>query len=120
MVASHCREVESPRHRVDFKQESLRTRLRSCLKHSSRKVAALIPYEVIGFFNLPNPSSRTMSLGFTQLLAEMNTRNLPWGNGRPARKANSFTAIYEPIFWISWGLDVSELYGHQGLLQGEF
>jgi hypothetical protein len=32
-----------------------------------------------GFFNWPNPSSRTMALGSTQLLTEMSTRNLPWG-----------------------------------------
>jgi hypothetical protein len=36
------------------------------------------PYEV-DFFNLPNPSSRTMALGSTQPLTEMSTRNLPWG-----------------------------------------
>jgi hypothetical protein len=29
------------------------------------KVAGSIPYEVIKFFNLPNPSSRTMALGST-------------------------------------------------------
>jgi hypothetical protein len=28
------------------------------------------------FFNLPNPSSRTMALGSTQPLREMSTRNL--------------------------------------------
>jgi hypothetical protein len=31
------------------------------------------------FFNLPNPSSRTMALGSTQPLTEMSTRNLPGG-----------------------------------------
>jgi hypothetical protein len=30
-----------------------------------------------GFFNLPNPSCRTMVLGSTQLLTEMSIRNLP-------------------------------------------
>jgi hypothetical protein len=34
------------------------------------------PEEVIGFFNLPNPSSRTMVLGSTQPLTEMSTRNV--------------------------------------------
>jgi hypothetical protein len=34
-------------------------------------------------------------LGFTQLLTEMSTRNLPEGKGRPARKAD-LTAICEP------------------------
>jgi hypothetical protein len=46
---------------------------------TSRKVAGLIPDEVIGFFNLPNPSSRTMALGSTQPLTEMSTTNLPGG-----------------------------------------
>jgi hypothetical protein len=27
----------------------------------------------------------------------LNTRNLPVGKGRPARKADNLTAIYEPI-----------------------
>jgi hypothetical protein len=74
-------------------------RYRSWLRHyaASRKVAGSIPDEVIGFFNLPNSSSRTMPLGSTQLLTEMNTRNLPWAEGQPARKAGSLTAVCEPI-----------------------
>jgi hypothetical protein len=35
-----------------------------------------VPDEV-DFFNVPNPSSRTMALGSTQPLTEMSTRNLP-------------------------------------------
>jgi hypothetical protein len=52
----------------------------SWLRHyaTSQKVTCSSPYEV-DFFNLPNPSSRTMALGLTQLLAEMSTRNLPGG-----------------------------------------
>jgi hypothetical protein len=50
-----------------------------------------------GFLNLPNPSSRTMVLGSTQPLTEMSTRNIPLGKGRPVRKADSLTAICEPI-----------------------
>jgi hypothetical protein len=38
-----------------------------------------IPDEVIEFFNLPNPSSRTTALGSTQPLRVMSTRNLPGG-----------------------------------------
>jgi hypothetical protein len=53
---------------------------------------------LIFFFNLPNPSSRNMTLGSTQPLTEMSTRNLPGGKGRPAHKADKFTAICEPIF----------------------
>jgi hypothetical protein len=48
------------------------------------------------FFNLPNPSSRTVTLGPTQLITEMITRNVPRGKGRPARKADNLTVICEP------------------------
>jgi hypothetical protein len=60
------------------------------------QAAGLIPDEVIRIFNWPNPSSRTVALGSTQPLREMSTRNLPGGKGRPARKADNFTAICEP------------------------
>jgi hypothetical protein len=46
---------------------------------TSRKVAGSIPDEVPRFFNLPNPSSRTMTLALTQPLKEVTTRNLPAG-----------------------------------------
>jgi hypothetical protein len=55
-----------------------------------------VPMRWILFFNLPNPSSRTMALGSTQPLTEMSTRNLPGGKGRPARRADNLTAICEP------------------------
>jgi hypothetical protein len=72
------------------------------LRHyaTSRKVAGSIPDEVIGFFfffDLPNPSSRTMALGSTQPLTEMSTKNLLGGKGRLARKADNLIAICEPI-----------------------
>jgi hypothetical protein len=57
----------------------------------SRTVRGSIPDEVIGFFNLPNPSSRTMALGSTQPLIFLR------GKERPVRKADNLTAIYEPI-----------------------
>jgi hypothetical protein len=60
-----------------------------------------IPDEV-GFFSLPNSSSRTMALGSTQLLTEMSTRNIHGGKGRPARKADNFTAICEPTVYKMW------------------
>jgi hypothetical protein len=44
-----------------------------------------------------NPSNRTMVLGSTQPLTEMNTRNLPGGKKWPARRADNLTAICEPI-----------------------
>jgi hypothetical protein len=60
-------------------------------------VGSIIADEGIGIFNLPNPSSRTISLGSTELLKEMSTRNLPGGKGSPAPKADNLSAICEPI-----------------------
>jgi hypothetical protein len=76
------------------------TRCRSWLRHcaTSRKVAGLIPNKVTGFFNWPNPSSRTMAPGSTQPLTEMSTRNLLRDKVWPACKADNLTATYEPIF----------------------
>jgi hypothetical protein len=42
-------------------------------------------------------SSRIMALVSSQPLIEMSTRNLPGGNGWPAHRAVSLTAICEPI-----------------------
>jgi hypothetical protein len=61
---------------------------------SSRVRFPMIPLD---FFNLPNPSSRIMTLESTQPLTEMSTRNLPGGKRQPARKADNLTAICEPI-----------------------
>jgi hypothetical protein len=55
-----------------------------------------ISHEVIGFFNLPIPSSRTMALESTQPLTDMSTSNLPGGKGLPVRKADNLTAVCEP------------------------
>jgi hypothetical protein len=49
---------------------------------TSRKVAGSSP-GLGGFSDLPNPSSRTMSLGSTQLLTKISTTNLPGGKKRP-------------------------------------
>jgi hypothetical protein len=53
------------------------TRLRRWLRHcsTSRKVAGSIPDGVIGIFIEILPAA----LGLTQLLTEMNTRNISWG-----------------------------------------
>jgi hypothetical protein len=55
-----------------------------------------IPDEVDFFFNLPNPSSRTMAMGLTQPLTEMSTWNLPGSKKRPAHRADNLAAICEP------------------------
>jgi hypothetical protein len=49
-----------------------------------------------------NPSSRTMTLGLTQPLAEMSTRNLPGDKWRPALKPDNLTVICEPIVQKMW------------------
>jgi hypothetical protein len=54
-----------------------------------RKAAGSIPDVLIGFFNLPNPSSRTVALGSTQSLTEMSTRYLPAVKERLALKADN-------------------------------
>jgi hypothetical protein len=56
-----------------------------------------IPMRSLDFFQLPNPSSRTMALGSTQPLTEMSTRNILGGKAGPARRADKLAAIYEPI-----------------------
>jgi hypothetical protein len=38
-----------------------------------------------------------MTLGSIQPLREISTKNLPGGKGRPARKTDNLTDIYEPI-----------------------
>jgi hypothetical protein len=50
------------------------TRHGSWFRHyaTTRKIEGSIPDDVIGFFNLPNPSSRTTILGWTQPLTEMS------------------------------------------------
>jgi hypothetical protein len=62
----------------------------------ARRSSVRVLDELDFFFNLPNPSNCTMALGSIQPLTEMNTRNLPGGKKRPARKAHNLTAIYEP------------------------
>jgi hypothetical protein len=50
--------------------------LRHCA--TSRQVVGLIPYEVIGIFNWPNTSSRTLALGSTQPLTNVYQHS-SWG-----------------------------------------
>jgi hypothetical protein len=84
---------------------------------TSRKVAGSSSDEV-DFFNLPNPSSRTMTLGSTQPLTEISTRNFPGDKGRPAHKADNITAICEPIEKMWEPRRLTTILGLPGLLQG--
>jgi hypothetical protein len=50
----------------------------------------------VDLFNLPNPSSRTVTLGSTQPLKKVSTRNHPGGKKRPALRADNFAAVCVP------------------------
>jgi hypothetical protein len=56
-----------------------------------------VPMRSLDFFDRPNPSSRTMAVGWTQALTEMSASNLPGGKWRSSRKADNLTAICEPV-----------------------
>jgi hypothetical protein len=60
------------------------------------------------FFNLPNSSSRIMALGSIQSVTEMSIRNLCGGKKRPAPKADSLAAIYEPNVRKCGSLNLSQ------------
>jgi hypothetical protein len=47
-------------------------------------------------YNLPNPSSRTVTMASIQTPTELNIRNIPEGKGLPARKADKLASIFEP------------------------
>jgi hypothetical protein len=71
---------------------------------TSRKVAGSIPDDIIGFLNLPNPSSRTIALGSTQPLTEMSTSNLPGGKRRPAGRRVRPTILPSSVSRLSGNL----------------
>jgi hypothetical protein len=54
-----------------------------------------VPNEV-DFFNLRNASRHTMTLGSTQPVTEMSTRNFPGAKRRPACRADNLAVISEP------------------------
>jgi hypothetical protein len=80
------------------------SRYLSWLRHyvTKRKVAGSIPDDVIGFFNSPNHSSRSMVQVSVQPLTELSTTNLPGGKGLSAYKADNLTAICDPVVQKMW------------------
>jgi hypothetical protein len=61
-----------------------------------------------------------MALVWTQPLTEMSTRNLPGGKGRPARKADKFTALCELTLENVGASTSHNPMGLHGLLQDGF
>jgi hypothetical protein len=62
-----------------------------------RRLWVWVPMWSLNFLNLPNPSSHTMVLGFTQPLTEWVSEDTSVGKAQPAHKADNLTAIYELI-----------------------
>jgi hypothetical protein len=86
---------------------------RSWLRHcaTSRKVVGSIPDGVIGISHWNIPSGRTMSLGSTQPLTEISTRNIFWGKGGRCVADNLTTFMCR----LSWNLGASTFWNPQGL-----
>jgi hypothetical protein len=69
------------------------------------------------YVNLP---AALWPYGRHNLLTEMSTRNLPAGKVRPARNADNFTAIYDPIGYNTWEPRLlTTLLDLHSLLQGQ-
>jgi hypothetical protein len=94
---------------------NLGTRWRSWLRHfaTSRKVAGSIPNCVTGTFHWHNQSGRTMTLGLTQSLTEMSTRNISGGgeilpaSGRQHRRFIIPQAVTHSLVLLMMGKIIS-------------
>ena len=82
---------------------------------TSRKVAVSIPDGYVGIFYWHNPSGRCTTVGSTQPLTEMSTRNISLRGGggrRPVRRAHNLTTF---MCWLSWNLRASTSWNPQVL-----
>jgi hypothetical protein len=80
--------------------------LRHCA--TNRKVASSILDGVIGIFHWHNPFVRTMSLGSTQPLTEMSTRNISWGAKAAGAQRWQLYHLHVPTVLKSGSLDLLE------------
>ena len=67
---------------------------------------------IFGIFHRYNPSSSTLTLGSTQPVTEMSTRNISWVFRRPVLRADNFTIF---ICRFSWNLGTWTFWNTQGL-----
>jgi hypothetical protein len=59
---------------------------------------------VIFFFDLPNSSSRIVTLKLTRPLTEMHFMNVPGGKARPVVNAYNVTTVYESAVYKPWNV----------------
>jgi hypothetical protein len=86
----------------------------------ARRSRVRIPVSNFFFFNLLNPSSRTMALGFIQRLREMGTRNLPCGGIKRDRRVRLTTSPPSLRRLGNMGSSTSHnVIGLYGLLKGK-
>jgi hypothetical protein len=69
------------------------------------------PMSSLNCFNLPNPYSRIIGLGFTQPLTETSTRNIPGDKARQVRKDDDLSPSTNLVYRKRGILDVSEANG---------
>jgi hypothetical protein len=101
-------EAKSINNRIGWYGGTRYCQLRHCA--TSRKDVGSMPDEVIGFFNWPNPSGRTMALGSTKPLTEMSTRNLPGVKGGRRVRLTTLPSYVSQVCRKFGSLDVSTLW----------